>query len=162
MKKHRIAAYILIVAMAAFLSACGGDKATESSTGEQMPEEKSEKILQLKIGDTAVEVAWEENESVEALKKLCEKEPLTIQMSMYGGFEQVGPIGTGLPSNDVQTTTTSGDIVLYSGNQMVVFYGSNIWEYTKLGHITNQDEAGMKELLGKGNITITIKMEEIG
>ena len=160
MKKHRIAAYILIVAMAAFLSACGGDKATESSTGEQMPEEKSEKILQLKIGDTAVEVAWEENESVEAIKRLCEKDPLTIQMSMYGGFEQVGPIGTGLPSNDVQTTTTSGDIALYSGNHMVVFYGSNTWEYTMLGHIKDQDKTGMTGLLSNGDVTISVSMED--
>ena len=185
MKKHRIAAYILIAVMAVFLSACGNGKAnpssgknttqeeqttevqqtetegtTEADAGKPEPEEKPEKALQLKIGDTAVEVVWEDNESVEALKRLCEKEPLTIQMSMYGGFEQVGPIGTGLPSKDVQTTTTSGDIVLYSGNQMVIFYGSNSWDYTRLGHITDQDEAGMKDLLSNGDVTITLTMDE--
>ncbi len=186
MKKHRIATYILMTAMVAFLSGCGGGKEkassgtdltheeqttevqqsepeeqTESGTGQQMLEEKEERNLQLKIGDTAVVVAWEENESVEALKELCEEEPLTIQMSMYGGFEQVGPIGTGLPSNDVQTTTTPGDIVLYSGNQMVVFYGSNTWEYTMLGHITDQDKTGMTDLLNNGDVTITITVDEI-
>ncbi len=137
------------------------EEQTESGTGQQMLEKKEERNLQLKIGDTAVEVAWEENESVEALKELCEEEPLTIQMSMYGGFEQVGPIGTGLPSNDVQTTTTSGDIVLYSGDQMVVFYGSNTWEYTMLGHITDQDKTGMTDLLSNGDVTITITVDEI-
>ncbi|MBQ7504368.1 MAG: hypothetical protein IJT79_03520, partial [Ruminococcus sp.] len=86
------------------------------------------------IDGTAVSVAWEDNDAVQSLKELCRNQPLTIYMSMYGGFEQVGSIGTDLPRNDVQTTTSSGDIVLYSGNQMVVFYGSNSWAYTRLGH----------------------------
>jgi hypothetical protein len=90
---------------------------------------------------------------------MCEEEPLTIQMYMYGGFEQVGSIGTALPRNDVETTTASGDIVLYSGDQIVVFYGSNSWEYTRLGHITDQDTTGMKKLLGNGDVTITVSME---
>ena len=140
------------------------EKSTDNTekVSAEASQPKEERKLTMVIGDKRVNVQWEENESVEALKKLCEKEPLTIQMSMYGGFEQVGPIGSSLPKNDVQTTTSSGDIVLYSGNQMVVFYGSNSWAYTRLGHITDQDEEGMKELLGKGNITITINMEEIG
>ena len=65
-----------------------------------------------------------------------------------------------LPRNDAQTTTSSGDIVLYSGNQIVVFYGSNSWAYTRLGHITDQDEGGMAQLLGNGDVTITISMED--
>ena len=125
-------------------------------------ERNVEKMLQMKIGGTAVRVNWENNRSVEALKALCENGPLVIQMSMYGGFEQVGPIGSRLPSDDVQTTTSAGDIVLYSSNQIVVFYGSNSWAYTRLGHITDRDAAGMAALLGNGNVTITISMEEVG
>ena len=113
-------------------------------------------MLQMKIGDTGVTVNWEDNESVEALKELCQDGPLTIQMSMYGGFEQVGSIGQDLPRNDSQTTTQAGDIVLYSGNQIVVFYGSNSWAYTRLGHITDQSEQDLAELLGNGDVTITI------
>ena len=117
-------------------------------------------MMQMKINDTVVAVDWEENESVEALKALCENEPLVIRMSMYGGFEQVGPIGTRLPSSDVQTRTSAGDIVLYSSNQIVVFYGSNSWAYTRLGHIINRDAAAMTDLLGHGDVTITISMED--
>ena len=95
------------------------------------------KNLNMTIGDTAVTVEWEDNESVSALRELVLDEPYAIDMSMYGGFEQVGALGTSLPRNDVQITTESGDIVLYSGNQIVVFYGSNSWAYTKLGHITD-------------------------
>ena len=75
---------------------------------------------------------------------------------MYGGFEQVGSIGSKLPRNDKQTTTAAGDIVLYSGNQMVIFYGSNSWAYTRLGHITDKDAEEMAELLSNGDVTITV------
>ena len=135
---------------------------SESQLVETTTERNVEKMLQMKIGGTAVRVNWENNRSVEALKALCENGPLVIQMSMYGGFEQVGPIGSRLPSDDVQTTTSAGDIVLYSSNQIVVFYGSNSWAYTRLGHITDRDAAGMAALLGNGNVTITISMEEVG
>lgn len=119
--------------------------------------EEGEAMLQMTIGKTPVEVEWEDNESVEALKQLCREEPLMIQMSMYGGFEQVGSIGQRLPRNDSQITTQSGDIVLYSGDQIVVFYGSNSWAYTRLGHVTDKSDEEMAQLLGNGDVTITIK-----
>ncbi|MBP5230966.1 MAG: hypothetical protein IKX19_01310 [Clostridia bacterium] len=115
-----------------------------------------DKELTLTINGQSVSVEWEENESVEALKDLVKDKTMTIQMSMYGGFEQVGSFGTSLPRNDSQTTTAAGDIVLYSGNQIVVFYGSNSWAYTRLGHITDKTAAEMSELLGNGDVTITI------
>jgi hypothetical protein len=114
--------------------------------------------MQMMIGETPVTVAWEDNASVEALKALA-AEGLTIEMSMYGGFEQVGAIGRSLPHDDAQTTTASGDIVLYSGNQLVVFYGSNSWAYTRLGRITDQSVEEMRALLSRGDVTITITVE---
>ncbi|MCR5177419.1 MAG: hypothetical protein K6C95_00380 [Lachnospiraceae bacterium] len=107
----------------------------------------------LMIGGEECTVEWEENESVEALKELC---PLTVQMSMYGGFEQVGSIGKSIPRDDEQITTDYGDVVLYSGNQIVVFYGSNSWAYTRLGHIDMTQEE-LTELLGNGDVEITIE-----
>ena len=107
------------------------------------------------IGDKKVNVRWEDNESVTALKKLVNEKPLTINMSMYGGFEQVGSIGTSLPRNDMQTTTSAGDIVLYSGNQIVVFYGSNSWAYTRLGHV-DLPQKEMTNLLGNGDVILSI------
>lgn len=133
--------------------------ANENEATQEDTKEDTEAMLQMRIGDTAVTVEWEDNESVQALRDLCTDNPLTIQMSMYGGFEQVGSIGQSLPRDDQQTTTGAGDIVLYSGNQIVVFYGSNSWAYTRLGHITDQNAAGMSELLGNGDVTITISME---
>lgn len=116
---------------------------------------QEESSMRLLIGETEVPVTWENNESVEALRELL---PLTIQMSMYGGFEQVGPIGQRIVRDDKQTTTNYGDIVLYSGNQIVVFYGSNSWAYTRLGHI-DLSQQEMRDLLGHGDVTITMKEE---
>ena len=129
---------------------------THVQSVEQTEQAVQASALQMTIGDTPVSVDWEDNESVEALKDLCSNQPLTIQMSMYGGFEQVGSIGADLPQNDEQTTTSSGDIVLYSGDQIVVFYGSNTWAYTRLGHIADKTQAELNELLSNGNITVTL------
>lgn len=136
------------------------DGARHSDTQQEAESVKEEAgMLKLTIGDTPVEVAWEENESVEALRELVKGQPLTIKMSMYSTFEQVGSLGTSLPRNDVQTTTQAGDIVLYSGNQIVIFYGSNSWAYTRLGSITDKTADEMKALLGNGDVAITISEE---
>ena len=124
---------------------------TETSPTEEL-------TMMLKINDTEIAVRWEDNESVEALEDLIREAPLTINMSMYGGFEQVGSLGTSLPRNDVQTTTEAGDIVLYSGNQIVVFYGSNSWAYTRLGHV-ELSAPEMSDLLSHGDVTITLYFE---
>ena len=113
----------------------------------------------MKIGDTKVNVDWEDNQAVAALRDMAREGDVTIQMSMYGGFEQVGSLGQNLPRDDKQTTTTSGDIVLYSGNQMVVFYGSNSWSYTRLGHISDKNAEDITDLLSNGDVTITISIE---
>ena len=132
---------------------------TTEDTADVTENETEELSMKLIIGETEVPVNWEENESVTELMKLTEENPLIINMSMYGGFEQVGSIGQSLPRDDKQTTTSSGDIVLYSGNQMVVFYGSNSWSYTRLGHISDKNTEDMTDLLSNGDVTITISIE---
>ena len=122
-------------------------------------EEIVEKALHLYINKKEIAVTWENNESVEALIGLAEENPITVQMSMYGGFEQVGSLGSRLPSNDVQTTTSAGDIVLYASSQIVIFYGSNSWAYTRLGKAADQTAAQMADLLGNGNVTVTISYD---
>lgn len=115
------------------------------------------KTMVLKIDGTEVPVIWENNASVDDLKALAEN-GLSIEMSMYGGFEQVGPIGQSITSNDEQTTTLPGDIVLYSGNQVVVFYGSNTWAYTRLGKVDLSEEE-LTALLSNGDVTITLTLQ---
>ena len=158
---------ILIFVLTFTLSACGtqpasdvaadDSEATSVVTEEQTGAGEEEMMdLTMTIDGTPVVVRWEENETVKALMEMASEAPVTVQLSMYGEFEQVGSLGAELPRNDVQTTTEPGDIVLYSGNQIVVFYGSNSWSYTRLGHITDKNEQELKELLGNGDVEIVI------
>lgn len=130
-----------------------------SDTAAQTESSETEAEMVLRINDQVIQVEWEDNESVEALKELASNGTITIEMSMYGGFEQVGPIGTDLPRNDEQTTTSPGDIVLYSGDQIVVFYGSNTWAYTRLGKIQNMSEEDLTALLGASHVTLNINWD---
>ncbi len=123
--------------------------AEEESKTEEQPVSKT---LTLEISGRNMPVTWENNESVAALAELAE-DGITVNMSMYGGFEQVGPLVASLPRNDKQISTSYGDIVLYQGNQIVIFYGSNSWSYTRLGHI-NLSRSEMTELLSGGDVEI--------
>ncbi len=118
--------------------------------------------LYLYIDDVPMEILWEDNEAVRELYAAVKEKPLNAGLSMYGGFEQVGALGFGLPHDDVRITTMPGDIVLYQGNRIVVFYGSNTWEYTKLGHIVDKNAEELKQLLGNGDVTIVLYTEEEG
>lgn len=133
----------------------GPEPASSTETSTEITEEPD---MKLRINETEIAVLWEDNESVSALWELAKQAPLTVQMSPYGGFEQVGPIGQSIPRNDVQTVTEPGDIVLYSGNQIVIFYGSNSWAYTRLGKIQGMDQAALAELLGNGAVTLTLSL----
>lgn len=132
---------------------------TGNETTTQTESSDMETAMVLRINDQIIQVEWEDNESVESLKEMASDAAITIEMSMYGGFEQVGPIGSTLPTDDEQTTTSPGDIVLYSGDQIVVFYGSNTWSYTRLGKIQNMSEEELSSLLGSSDVIITISIE---
>ncbi len=117
-------------------------------------EEDDNMELTLKIENFKVDVSWENNESVNELKNLAVDE-LIINMSRYGGFEQVGSLKTMITSSDTRITTIPGDIMLYSSNQIVIFYGSNTWEYTKLGHI-NLSKNELTNLLSNKDVSISL------
>lgn len=129
----------------------------ENESGES-DEEDSEMQMNVQVGGSNFTATLEENEAVDALVEMMEQGPVTIQMSDYSGFEKVGPLGTSIPASNQQTTTQAGDIVLYQGNQIVMFYGSNSWSYTRLGHI--DDLTGWEEALGSGDVTVTFSLED--
>lgn len=132
------------------------DSESISDETEETAEETVVPELKMKIDGQELPVVWEDNESVDALLTLASDSPVTVAMSMYGGFEQVGSLGTSIPRNDVQTTTQAGDIVLYSGDQIVVFYGSNSWAYTRLGRIEGLSGTELAELLGNGAVELIL------
>ena len=134
----------------------------EPEEPEEQPEQierEADNMIEMRIDGAAVSVAWEDNESVTALQELLADGAITVQMSMYGGFEQVGSLGTSLPRSDVQITTGAGDIVLYSGSNIVIFYGSNSWAYTRLGKAQGMSAQELSALLGSGDVILTLSMK---
>ncbi len=127
---------------------------------EETEEDAVANQIYMKLGESTLTVILENNESAEALKELLADGPLTISCSNYGGFEKVCSLGTELPRNDRQITTKSGDICLYNGNQIVIFYGSNSWAYTRLGKISDMDESELEQILSGEETEITISIEQ--
>ena len=135
------------------------EESTEMPPKEStIPSESSKQALTLTIDGIAVDVRWEDNDAVSELLDYVKDAHIVVHTSAYGGFEQVGSFPQRFSGNDVQMTTEPGDIVLYSGNQLVVFFGSNSWSYTKLGHI-NLSAEKLAELLGGESTVIEFKYE---
>jgi len=180
--KKKLLILVLVSALALVMGACGADpaeeqneqdtdaKATETETSaaevssagaetETTDTVTTDMKMKLFIDDQEVSVEWENNEAVSALAGQVKAQPLTIDMAMYDDFEQVGDLGTSLPAEDVQMETKPGDIMLYAGDKIVVFYGTNSWAYTPLGTIKDKTEEEMAELLGQHDVTITLKQD---
>ena len=160
---------VLLAVMPAGCSASKGEAVTDTGEAGSMQSAESEETAALEEGEivemkmsingTAVDVSWENNASVKELAKMAGNGPVTIETEPYGGFEQVGPIGATLPSSDTNIKTKAGDIMLYTSSQMVIFYGSNSWAYTRLGRITDKSDSELRELLGGDGVTVTITAE---
>ena len=128
----------------------------ETDIQDNMEENKVEN-MNVQVGDVVFSATLEKNEAMSALVEMMRESPVVIQMSDYSGFEKVGSLGTSLPTSNSQTTTQAGDIVLYNGNQIVIFYGSNSWNYTRLGYI--DDLTGWEEALGRGDVTVIFSLQ---
>lgn len=131
---------------------------SDEETSNYMNEKNENTNLTLSVDGTQLSVKWENNSSVSALKELAAGGNLTIKAHQYGGFEQVGSLPQRIESNDVHMTAEPGDIMLYSSNSVVVYYGTNTWSYTKLGHIENLSEAELQELLSGETVTLTFSL----
>ena len=101
-----------------------------------------------------------DNSSAMAFYELLEKGPVTIEMSDYGNFEKVGSLGTKLTRNDTQITTEAGDIILYQGNQITIYYDTNSWNFTRLGKVDGVTQVELKKILGKGDVTAVFSVME--
>ena len=116
------------------------------------------KVL-LKVGGHSMTATLTDNEATRKLAKLLEQGDLTIRMNDYSGFEKVGALPQSLPTSNTHITTVPGDIMLYQDNQVVIFYGSNSWSYTRLGKIDGATANNLRQCLGNGNITLTLSLE---
>lgn len=117
--------------------------------------------MYIQIGNTVWTAVLEDNPSVTAWKELLTKGPLTVDMSDYGGFEKVGGIGANLTQSNRQITARPGDIILYQGSSVTIYYDENTWNFTLLGHIDGATEDELREVLkaGGGNVSVTFSLK---
>lgn len=129
-------------------------------TRENTPDEDSMKIY-LTINSNRIEVTLADNPAVDALVEILKKGEINYTASEYGGWEMVGDIGHTLPRNDTYITAEPGDVMLYLGSNIVLFYGNNSYSYTRLGKISGYSVDELKTLLcaGSNNVQITISLK---
>lgn len=112
--------------------------------------------MNIKVNGRTLTATMADNSSARALIDLLKEGDIVIDMSDYGNFEKVGSLGHTLPQNNENITTEAGDLILYQGNNFVIYYDTNTWNFTRLGKIDGMSKAELKELLGRGNVTVTL------
>lgn len=122
-------------------------------------EEFGEDTIKIKINNETFSVRLENNSATDELVKILENGNVTVNASEYGGFEKVGNLGFSLPTSDEHIDTDAGDIVLYQGNQISLFYDSHSWSYTKIGKIENVTSEHLKDILGSGDVSLELSLE---
>ena len=131
------------------------NSATEQPTSNN---NKRSQQMNITINGTTLTATMEDNSSAQALLDMLKSSPLTLDMHDYANMEKVANLDTNLPTNDQQITTQPGDIILYQSNQITIYYDTNQWSLTKLGHIDNISADELRQLLGNGNITATFSI----
>ena len=154
---------LIVTGMLVSLTACGSRTAkdAENIMGDTVTDSENmeDNAMKITAGDTTFMATLANNSSVEALKELLAEGPLTIDMSDYASMEKVGPIGTGLPTNDEQISTGAGDIILYQGNSLVIYYDTNSWNFTRIGKIEDVTQEELLEALGSSDVTVTFSLD---
>ena len=153
---------IFIVLMSIFLlasTACAnGSRGIKSSDKGELSDMKISIQITSDSGSHKLSATLADNSSAAAFYEILKKGAVAIKMRDYGSFEKVGPLGTTLPRNDTQITTTAGDIILYQGNQITIYYDTNSWNFTRLGKVDGVTQAELKKILGKGDVTAVFEI----
>lgn len=118
----------------------------------------AEDLIYAHIGENTLAIRPENNSSAKAFIELLRKGELVLEMHDYGNFEKVGSIGSNLPRNDTHITTEPGDVILYQGNQITIYYDENSWNFTRLGKVKNLNQDELKAILGKGNVSVRFSL----
>lgn len=133
------------------------DSGSENESGQKKEEEEIMSIKILVNGYTLT-ATLEDNSSARALVEKLKEGQISIDMEDYSNFEKVGELGFTLPTNDERITTDFGDIILYLGSRFVIYYDTNTWSFTKLGHVDNITQEELKKILGEGDCQVTISL----
>lgn len=154
-------------ASAASSSATGSESESGSSapvaepgpSAEPVSSEANQAVLAITANGTTLTAAFEDNSSTAAFVDLLREGPVTVSLRDYGNFEKVGPLPQSLPTNDAQVTTQPGDVILYQGNQVTIYYDQNTWSFTRLAHIDGATREGLLAVLGDGDVDVTFSLE---
>ncbi len=117
-------------------------------------------IINIEVNGKILTSTLENNSSAKAFADLLKDKSLTLELDDYGNFEKVGALPKSLPANDKQITTEPGDIILYQGDKITIYYDKNTWSFTKLGHIENATQNELKSILGDGSVTVTFSLKK--
>lgn len=156
MKETTFIHRLLMMAAALLVISCSSE---ETQAQEQNSETMSQKMY-ITIDGKTFPVQLVDNSATQTLVTALQDGDITYEASDYGGFEKVGALGRSLPTSNTQITTQAGDVILYSGNQIVLFYGSNSWSYTRLGRMEYSTQSELEAFLkaGQGNVTVTLSL----
>ena len=148
---------LLLVALALILVFTLTNRQTAQSYSGPVLEDVK---LKLTIGSSTLLATFDDNSSAEALiNKLRESSPLTLTMSDYGHFEKVGNLGFTLPKNDMLISTVPGDIILYQGDKLTIYYSTNTYTFTHIAKIPDATKEGLLSILGQGDVTVQFSLE---
>ena len=143
-----------ILAAFIFLNTACADSASDG--------EKSEMKISITIDNgkskNKISAILEDNSSASFFYGELKNGAITVQMHDYGRFEKVGDLGKSFPRNDRQITTDAGDIILYQGNQISLYYDKNSWSFTRLGKVEGLSQEELKNILGNGNCTAVFEI----
>ena len=133
----------------------GNNGGNNGNNDTSMPTE-----IKITVSGKSLPVKIEDNAATKALVAALRESSITYEADDYGGFEKVGALGRSLPTSNAQISTQPGDVILYSGNQIVLFYGTNSWSYTRIGKMEYGTLDELKTFLkaGQGKISVTLSL----
>lgn len=180
----KVSYFVLFVAMLVLLAGCGRNhespetvnsdmeqtetvdeetggetKETSLETGVEENLGSEENRMYITVGNTTMTMTLADNASAAAFREMAASGPFTVETKEYGGFEQVGSLGESLPANDAQVSAEPGDVMLYQGNTVTIFFGTNSWSYTRLGKIEGMSQEELQEVFGNGNTSVLFSLE---
>ena len=145
--------YIKNMLMLALLIMCS----CSSDSNEVMAQTMTQK-MNITINGVTQSVTLVDNAAAQALVARLRESPVTVTLNTSGGFEIWGALGFSLPTSNEQITAQPGDVILYNGSNICLFYGSNSWSYTRLGHIDGLTESELRTFLHAGESNIKVML----
>lgn len=154
-----IALFFLVACSDAASHSTQPETQTPKSSASSSAQTEAPVKLKIHVNDTTFTATLEENSSAKAFAEFLAQGDMTLDMHDYGSFEKVADLPRSFPRNDTQIDTDAGDIILYQGNSITIYYDKNSWNFTRLARIDSVNKKRLQQILGKGNVKATFSVE---